>query len=122
MDYGQQILEIVLNGLLGGGCLVGILNWISSRKSKKRGVSGIEHVAVSQASTPPVPLGTPDWEALTRYWQKELEDTRNEYRMHKIDCGREIRWLEAFIQTLEDYIWRTTGKEPPARPTREKDN
>lgn len=114
MDY-NKVLEIVLNGMLGGGCLVGLLNWWRGRKSKERGVSPVEHVAVSQAAQPPIPLGTPDWEALTRYWQKELHDLRAEYRKHLERCQRDQRSLERHIDELETYIWRMTGNAPPPR-------
>lgn len=114
MDY-NKILEIVLNGLLGGGVLVGLLNFWRGQKSKERGLSPVEHVAVSQATHPPIPLGTPDWEALTRYWQKELHDLRVEYRKHLEKCQRDQRNLERHIDELETYIWRMTGNAPPVR-------
>lgn len=121
MDYNKT-LEVVLTALLGGGGLVGLLNWWRGHKSKKRGVSGVEHVAVSQASKPPIPLGTPDWEALTRYWQRELRDLREEFRKHKLVCERDAVDAEHYIDDLQAFIWRTTGEDPPARRKGEDKN
>ena len=120
MDYNKALdaLGVILTALIGGGGIVSIANWWKSRKSRERGVSGVEHVAVSQAATPPVPLGTPDWEALTRYWQHELKELREEYRKHKLECAGTIKELEQEIDRLVSHIWRTTGDAPPA-PTKE---
>lgn len=114
MDYNRT-LEILLSSILGGGGLVGLLNWNKARKSKKRGVSADERIAVSQATTPPINLGTPDWEALTRYWQKELERTRDEFRKFRIFTDRQHRLDAEYIDALEAHIWQGNPPPPPAR-------
>lgn len=118
MDYNRT-LEILLSSILGGGGLVGLLNWNKARKSKKRGVSADERVAVSQAAPPlPVALGTPDWEALTRYWQKELQQVRDEYRKYRVNAERQHKLDTEHIDVLESHIWQ---QKPPPPPTRKDD-
>jgi hypothetical protein len=114
MDYNRT-LEIILTSILGGGGIVGLLNWAKARKSKKRGVSANERVAVSQAATPPIPLGTPDWEALTRYWQKELAQVREEFRKYRANAERQRRLDQAQIDALEAHIWQQKPPPPPDR-------
>lgn len=113
MDY-NRLFEVIVASIFGGGGTVSIINYLRGRRSRKRGVSSNEKVAVSQSTPPPLALGTPDWEALTRHWQTELKLTREEYRRHRIECDKQHRADESRINELEAHIWER--KEPPPPP------
>lgn len=111
MDY-NRVIEVIVASIFGGGGTVSIINYLRARRSKKIGVSGNEKVAASQV--PAVGLATPDWEALTRYWQTELKLTREEYRKHRLDCDKQHRADATRIDELEAWIWER--KQPPPPP------
>lgn len=122
MDYNRT-LEIILSSLLGGGGLAALLTALRARRSKTRGVSGNEKVATSQLPAQPIPLGTPDWEALTRYWQNELVALRKEFAEHMKACARQAREDANYIDALEGHIWLRKPPPPPRRRTgKEKDD
>jgi hypothetical protein len=113
LDY-NRVIEVIVASIFGGGGTVSIINYMRARASKKAGVSANEKVAASQVPNPAVPLGTPDWEALTHYWQLELKLTREDYRRHRIECEKQHRADESRINELEAWIWER--KQPPPPP------
>lgn len=113
MDY-NRLVEVLIVSIFGGGGTVAILNYLRSRKSRKKGMSGNEKVAASQAARPVAALSTPDWEALTRHWQAELKLTREEFRKYRAASDRRHRGDESRINQLEAWIWER--KEPPPPP------
>lgn len=116
MDYNRT-LEIILTSLLGGGGVAAIISAIRARRSKDNGQSAHEKVATSQipVTTMHAPLGTPDWEALTRYWQNELIALRDEYSVHRADCARRQAEDGEQIDALEAHIWQHKPPPPPRR-------
>lgn len=111
MDY-NRIIEVIVASIFGGGGTVSIINLVRARRSRRAGVSRNEEVAASQI--PAVGLATPDWEALTRYWQAELKLTREDYRKHRIECEKQHRADGSRIDELEAHIWER--KQPPPPP------
>lgn len=120
MDYNRT-LEILLSSLLGGGGIAAVISAIRARRSKDSGQSAHEKVATSQIPLTSVhaPLGTPDWEALTRYWQNELIALRAEYSQHRIECAADKALDGEYIDKLEAHIWQHRPPPPPRRRQRE---
>lgn len=116
MDYNRT-LEIVLSSLLGGGGLAALVTAWFARKSRQRGVSAEESVAVSQAAAAQQVSLEPQWESinsLNRYWQKELATLRGEFNRHRQLCDQRAKDDEAYIDVLQAYIWEN-GLRPPPR-------
>jgi hypothetical protein len=118
MDY-NRLIEVLIVSIFGGGGTVSLVNYLRARKSKKAGMSKHEKVAASQVIPAPIPIGTPDWEALTHHWQTELKLTREEYRQHRIECDKQHRADARHIDILESWIWERKAPPPP-RPEQEE--
>lgn len=97
MDY-NRLIEALITSILSGGGAVGLLNWWRVRKSRKRGVSDKEHVAIAETAKAELPL--------TRYLQKELSALRREYAEYRRTTDHEIAALEA-------HIWERKPPPPP---------
>lgn len=109
----NRLIEVLIGSIFSGGGTVAIINWIRARQSRKRGMSHNEKVAASQAKHVPVAMGTPDWEALTRYWQAELKLTREDFRKYRLESDKRHRADQERIDQLETHIWEQKGAPPP---------
>lgn len=122
MDYNRT-LEIVLTALLGSGGIAAVVSAIRAKRARDAGLSHDEKVVTSQIPLAThTTLGTPDWEALTRYWQGELQLLRQEFSMHRAACAAEKAEDSEYIDQLEAHIWQGKPPPPPKRRThRDKD-
>jgi len=118
MDPNRTI-EIVLNSLLAGGGLAGLIAAITAYKSRKRGAPGDETAAIMQSNVP-------DWAALNGYWHAEiLAKTKEVERVRRaleqqLDAERTRSAKRAaadavYIDSLEAHIWRQLPPPPPTR-------
>lgn len=121
MDYNRTI-EIILTGLLGSGGIAAVVSAIRAKRSRDAGQSSNEKVVTSQIPiTTHAPLGTPDWEALTRYWQGELLALRAEFTAHRQQCAAMAAEDAEYIDLLEAHIWQGKPPPPPKRRHRKEE-
>lgn len=121
MDYNRT-LEVILTAILGSGGVAAVISAIRAKQAKDGGLSSHEKVVTSQIPiTTHVPLGTPDWEALTRYWQGELQQLRQEFTAHRAGCAAQQAEDAEYIDQLEAHIWQGKPPPPPKRRHRKEE-
>lgn len=118
MDPNRTI-EIVLNGLLAGGGLAGLIAAWSAYKSRQRGEPGNETAAIVQANQP-------DWAALNSFWHREIQAKAKEVERvrraleqqleaERMAARARARADAVYIDALEAHIWQKLPPPPPIR-------
>jgi hypothetical protein len=112
-------LGALLTGILGTGGVGTLLTIWVNKRSKKAGVPSDETAAK-------VAVTTPDWTALTEYWQKEIATIRQENSKEVSNLNAQISAMrieyqaqhaldEQYIDELLEHIYMDRGKPPPRR-------
>ena len=106
MDPNRTI-EIILNSLLAGGGLAGVIAAVTAYKSRKRGEPGNETVAIRSAE--------PGWAELNDYWHNEVLAKNKEIERVRRSGEQRAAADAAYIDELEAHIWRQLPPPPPPR-------
>lgn len=112
-----ETIRVVFQAILGGGGVVGIYAAIKGIKARRRGAPALERS---------LSIHPADWNALSKYWQKEIAEVRDEAKRKTVDADRKVdelrherdltvMKLERHIERLEAHIWQQFPPPPPAR-------